>query len=624
MFPHQLEKVSAPWVGPNKWKNYGLEGTDPVFVLLDDMHDLGWSEFLRLSLGVGTTEEKNGSLIVSGAPDAQRFGAQGASSLLDLLTDETGRLRVNGGIELYAGAKDAILFLDLRLFNQRTIGEEMGFFDNLLSLARQVEDNGGPREDLPWVGFSSQEIQAVGNCIAGQKIESDDYYVALTLLPRLIALVDPMLPVVLFSSTGQRRIAEALKGYGSIITDFDKPRFFGEVSGGIVEETRQRFDRAVTRALMLLKGRSVCRRFQTGIVPERNCEREYHAEIFIDEADEIAETTFRIGGVAIIYDDENQAELFNREMVRRGLTWGSTNIEPRPTNIINKRLPIERYQTTVYDPVEELLAATKVKGLIGFTLAAPPDLRWRDSTDLTSPWCLDNLYRNLVAQALETLFYEVLPEKLGQAKPRLSCGVYVANRKRCQSDADAPSDWDSANKMNITGRYGTRIKFDPKEKKSYFQSIASDSVYPLVAQVRALMPEAGIRVTAARGNHLRYGVDTEYPQDLPRPAHLLADPVVSLSNPPDRLKWQPSLKAWLARGFTSVADERFGTTLHSCRHARAGRYVEAILDAWRACHLSAGNNELEWWAKPRIAGSVGALSGRDFVELCMRLPAAIV
>ncbi len=67
----------------------------------------------------------------------------------------------------------------------------MGFFKTLLTLARQVEGDSWAKEDLPWAGFTSQELQSIENCIADQKVETDDYLIALTLLPRLIALVDP-------------------------------------------------------------------------------------------------------------------------------------------------------------------------------------------------------------------------------------------------------------------------------------------------------------------------------------------------------------------------------------------------------------------------------------------------
>jgi hypothetical protein len=624
LFPSSRESVMAPWMGPDKWKKYRFDakGSAPVFVLIDDMHHLGWADFLRLALGIPPHTEDTVSLILNDAPDMKGFGAQGTNTFLDLLKDETGQLRVNKGIHLLA-ERDAILFLDLRLFNQRTLRAEIEFFKSLLVLARQVDEH-SQRKDLPWMGFTSQEIQAVENVIASGEVESDDYLIALTFLPRLLALVDPMLPIILFSSTGQRRISEALKGYGNIVSDFDKPRFFGEVSDSIVENTHQRFERALTRALMLLRGRLVCRNLQIANLPTMKSKKEHYIEIFIDEAGEVADQTFRVGGVAIVYEDENQAQEFNLGLVNAALTWGSTDIERNPPMLIPKRLPSAKdYQANIYDPVDHLLAVTGVNQFVGFSLTVAPDRKWIDSTDLTSPWCLDNLYRSLLGQSLEVLFYEVLPEKIGQDIPDFNCAVYVASRKRCQSDADAPRDWDRNSKLNIHYRYGIMIRKDQDcENGMSFQSVTSDNVYPIVAQVRALMPAANIAVLVARGNQLRYQVDKLYPESLPRPAHLLADPIVSLSRRPEDLKEQPSLARWLANGFTSVSDERFTTTLTACRHARAGRHIDAIVDAHQAINLSRNGTGLDPWAKARIGRSVDQLSGWAFVALCSRLSAA--
>lgn len=619
LLPQVLDKISAPWIDPDRWKRDWSPDNLAKFVLVDDMADLGWKDFLCLALGIDPLHGQDSVLFVSTEPDAKVLGASRNSSLIDLLADASRRLRVNEGIDLFGGSKDTILFLDLRLFNRRSTQEEFAFLRELLALAEQAEDKEAFRRYLPWRGFTHHELNQVRVCVNNERVEDEGYFIALTLLPRLIALVDPMLPIVLFSSTGQRRVSESLKGYGSIITDFDKPRFFGSVSGNLIEESRQRFERAINHALTLIKGRTVCRQFQTTSGPSGSSTSNNYVEIFIDEADEVSQEGFRVGGVAIIYDDEKHATKVNEEMTLRGLTWGSTDIDLQPQQLIDKRMPLALYEGTIYTPVENLLRATQVRDLIAFTLAAAPDMPWVDTTDLTSPWCLDNQYRNLVCLALEVLFYEILPEKTAN-QSTLNYAVYLASRTRYQSDADAPRDWDSTDKMNIAQRYGVRLKENYKTKQLYFQSIGSDSVHPIITQVRALMPEAKINITVARANTLRYGIDPDFPEDLPRPAHLLADLVVSQSNSTDKLRAQPTLNTWLTRGFTAVADDKFIAELHACRHARAGRHVEAILDAYKAVSVSPSSGELAPWAKLRIGQSVDSLSGRDFISLCRQLP----
>jgi hypothetical protein len=166
LFPSRRESVMAPWMGPDKWKKYGFDakGSAPVFILIDDMHHLGWADFVRLALGIPPATEDTVSLILNDSPEMKGFGAEGTSTLLGLLKDENGQLRVNKGIRLLA-EREAILFLDLRFFNQGTLRAETEFLKSLLVLARQVDEN-CQRKDLPWMGFTSQEIQAVENVIA--------------------------------------------------------------------------------------------------------------------------------------------------------------------------------------------------------------------------------------------------------------------------------------------------------------------------------------------------------------------------------------------------------------------------------------------------------------------------
>jgi hypothetical protein len=611
--PNGQRQVSSPWLTPAQRSVPDLRHTDQIFVLLDDLHDMGWSQFLRLALGL---EKKDNNLLVFDKPDRRAFGPQGNQTLLDLLKDGS-RLRVKEGLELCPGAKDAILFLDLRLFNTRTSKEEMGFFGDLLNLAKQVEDNNANREDLPWRGFTSTELQAVANCIEQEKVEHDDYFIALTMLPRLIALVDPSLPIVLFSSTGQRRIVEALKDYGSIVTEFDKPRFSGDTSSNIVAMARIRFEQALSYAFCLVRGRAVCQRFQSAPVANRNETSEPYVEIYIDEANEASEETFRVGGIAIIYEGHDKADEFNKEIVKQSLVWGPTNIEPRPTNVMPKRLGDWRdYQPTVFKPIDNLLQSGWALDAIGFGLVIPPIVKWLDARDLTSPWCLDNFYRTLVLYALEVLLFEVLPESIGQQRRPFECGVYVATRRRYESDVDAPRDW-----PKLTSRYGIQIIKDKDRNKEYFVSVASNSVYPMVAQVLALNPTASVRIVAARGGKLSYGVTqrTHYERELARPAHFLADPVVRFCQDKNKLIKLPSLGEWLNRGFVSIADDRFVSSLLACRHARADRHVEAILEAYNASQCTPGNAELDRWVKTRIAQSARVLSGPDFSDLCRRL-----
>jgi hypothetical protein len=612
-----LKSAAAPWVGPDQWSPVRGHAETAVF-LLDDMHALGWAEFLRLALGVnGSGSRRN--FFVWGRPDARRFGPRGDVSLIDMLTDEEGRLRVGRGLNLRPEAAGAMLYLDLRLFSQRSKEEEFAFYERLLSLARQAEDDGS-RADLPWRGFTDRELVSVAACVELGECEGDGYLVALTLLPRLVALVDPMLPVILFSSTGQRLVIETLRDYGSIITDFDKPRFFGGLKEEMAEETRGRFLDAFEKALRLLEGRRICQSFLTphAAAPAAAVTQPY-VEVYLDESEDVSNPRFRVGGLAIVFDGEGQAQRLNEEMVRAGLVWGSTDVEGVPAKCLPKQSwPAADFEKYIFRPVQNILGALGVPLAFGFSLSVPPDLKWTDSTDLTNPSCLDNVYRSLIVRILEALFYEVIPGKLGQHDPSFGCGVYLATRTRHESDADPPSAWDHRCRGNMTRRFGVKVKKSPRGS-FYFNSVTSETAYPMVAQVRALQPEADIRVAYARGSQLIYGMNTSYPESLPRPAHLLADLVVRFSTNHAALGAQPTLRTWLKHGFSAVADESFESALRACRHARAGRKVEAIVEAFGSTSAGHSPGGVAAWALPHIARAAASLNGREFVSLCSRL-----
>jgi len=248
----EQDREEAPWVSPDEWKE-----SDPQFILLDDLAGLGWADFLKQALGIPKGDDQRFAVFTR--PDAREFGPERNRTILEMLRDENGKLRIKQGLQLVPGDEMPILFLDLRLFSGRT-DDEMKFSEDLLALAQQVEQGETNINELSWPGFNSGDLKAVERCTREKKIECDEYYIALTLLPRLIALVDPPLPIGLFSSTGRRRIAVALKDYGNVITEFDKPRLFGDVSRDVVGEVRVRFESALKRALSLARGRKDARR----------------------------------------------------------------------------------------------------------------------------------------------------------------------------------------------------------------------------------------------------------------------------------------------------------------------------------------------------------------------------
>jgi len=256
---------------------------------------------------------------------------------------------------------------------------------------------------------------------------------------------------------------------------------------------------------------------------------------------------------------------------------------------------------------------------VGFSLKRPAYIPWeRDPFDLTSPGCLDNLYRRLVAEALEVLLLERLPALLGGSQ--FDHSIFVATRLRTKSIADDDATWAELLRRFGVRTFIVRTKTDAGtvEERLAFASVEADSVFPMIAEI--LVGEAGPdadgpRVRIARGAQLWYGRAPDkgiFPEKLPRPAHFLADLVARFSGEPDALKRHLTLQEWLNRGFQEISDERFQAQRMACRHARAARHVEALASVRRLTGISP-------WASPRLSKSARALTGSEFIRLCDRL-----
>lgn len=138
-----------------------------------------------------------------------------------------------------------ILLLDLRLFGSSTVNtpsdEEKRFLAKLLTF---YHHSGACR-----LG-NSQLKDAVDGAAARAAGGKEDLY-GLTLLPLLLSYADPSLPIVLFSSTHQRAIVEALGHRPSIITTFSKPIISGYSSERSASDSIKDLKDALGSALRL-------------------------------------------------------------------------------------------------------------------------------------------------------------------------------------------------------------------------------------------------------------------------------------------------------------------------------------------------------------------------------------
>lgn len=287
-----LLRDDNPWIrwDDPKWADrlnrLTKDGGKLNLVLIDDQYEQGWGEVLCKA--VGATQKAKiceiGSHVTASGKEILVKASVSPDCLLSSLDGKDQRFNFNICSD---PAKDAeILFLDLRLFSGKDEQKEADFFERLISLAEKFIEDG--TNNLPWKGFTTVEIEKVKNWIKpeNRKREDDNYATALTLLPRILALTDISLPIVIFSSTGRRDIAEMLKDYGNIITDFDKPKFTVDMPEDIARQTKKKFEEALEKAVLLLQGREKCRKIIQNASSPKPLETEgkgKHVELYIDE-----------------------------------------------------------------------------------------------------------------------------------------------------------------------------------------------------------------------------------------------------------------------------------------------------------------------------------------------------
>lgn len=124
-----------------------------------------------------------------------------------------------------------ILFLDLRLHGLSNSSSERAraWRIELLNFAQEYFGEISHEKN----GISSDQQIALTTAVnAAQAMRTDDEdddtnLAELALLPILISCCDPTIPIVLFSSTQQRRVLELLSAFPNIMTSFSKPAITG-------------------------------------------------------------------------------------------------------------------------------------------------------------------------------------------------------------------------------------------------------------------------------------------------------------------------------------------------------------------------------------------------------------
>lgn len=286
-------------------------GNQPLRLLLvDDQADCGWTDWIRANLPVS-----NPSIVtlqpddVITSPDALLDRLMVEWRLMGDAKDRRFTLQLEAsGDGKKTSDRQPILLLDLRLHSMRSAESEADFLKRLLPLCERFKSD-GKAAPFAWSGFSAQELQIVQRWCEHPKRETPEHLVALSLLPRLIALMDMSLPIVIFSSTGQRTLIEKFKPYGNIITDFEKPRFFGRDARNVITETHAKFEAAIEHAVRLVVARRLSQQMARNVgmadpglagseLHNGGQNGEWSAVLYIDESGSARELT--LGGILLL------------------------------------------------------------------------------------------------------------------------------------------------------------------------------------------------------------------------------------------------------------------------------------------------------------------------------------
>lgn len=237
---------------------------------------------------------------------------------------------------------------------------------------------------------------------------------SLTALARLVTSADPALPIILFSSTGQRAVTEAVRAHPTIITTFEKPRFDPRArQSGCVEVHRQ-WRVSVEQAIAILRARAACEalpRSPESKVAECTSPGKV-VELFTDEVgDMFAGEAVEIFGWVLIHSSPEAAERFH------GSSYFSQFIRDFPS----RNADLEAWKNNLRQRGKIVEAAIRNAARISGTEMRM--LRLRGSYDDSgSPWELgddsggrdtDTLYRGMISSMIDAAFFHLIPREIG-------------------------------------------------------------------------------------------------------------------------------------------------------------------------------------------------------------------
>lgn len=534
------------------WASPQMQGAIGAAVLIDDMADI-WGFFLRGALG-----------FVGDANFQQSFVSSSRGKFADEISGLPDRLKAflgSGGLFLSADViisgnhsvkEDFALFLDLRLFPK---GHSVSSAGSVLqgTFLKQLAEFGLALLDsvrkLPWLGEDGKiSLRKEMEHLAAAT--SPDHSTSLepvlppeeTLLPRLLSLLDPTLPIIIFSSTHCTDLIGPFRDYGNIITKFRKPILtsMNRDWSGVVKGLRADFVNALEQASGILKVRQAIHTFHQRVLPRGVLTKlpegndGYLVELFLDESEEPTTNSppraVCAGGIVVIRSlAPNGIPCVNDDVIFQklkdaGCIWGWCASTPgdftRPQR--NGFLPKGEYLdfknrnkgvSLLQKMVENVYAALGNTGcvfpfaVIGKQANPFPDWMAQFPDKCTVEKILDATLRRLVKHALEGLLFRsgVFRKALAHPKTRIAIDLGIR-------------DYPCANNWPLFEAFGIEIR------NRWRPSFHSEDGYIITSETiaRTGMPwPFNARIVRARAVALKdFGSVVNRPHGIPLPRQL--------------------------------------------------------------------------------------------------------
>lgn len=477
----------------------GLATADePVAAVLIDDQAARWVGFLRRAFSGGNLPVYDISHPVKVLPKLS-IALQGGTFERCLTPDNS------------QGERDQVVFLDLRFFSGGDAGER-GYLaevcKTILATSFTCKWEGDPQFSYGPLSLRDQDllsfddwklarpldgldglrfpfVEAAKRILECQEIswetlpKSRLYDHLLTLFPRFFAQVLFTTPIVLFSSTGRRDLTEHFKGYGNIITAFEKPRLpvgYDQVARSLKS--------ALDEAGRVIRARRSLRYLSDMTTPgesEAIVGKHHHVEVFLDEYhpddDGRDLRNVWVGGFYAVFegvdrlDALSQAHRFDDALAESGFSY-YTRLPYGPT--LPPDMSVKRKKEPAVRELKLALAtyAPAHCGLVRIRC----DARGQDAANQSTG---DDAFRRSLSVLIEAFLYEVMAQHFGDA-PRddVSVSIFAGTRVTPKK-----TDEEKSSARHIAYRWGLSVESNAGGDVR-LESLVRSTLSPILDELR--------------------------------------------------------------------------------------------------------------------------------------------